>query len=78
MDELTALCEPLQRTHLQRPLLRMSPTARDEMSRMEDIGTSEEDDVYSQDSNIPIDHGHLAQNCLIKIITPAMKALVIS
>ena len=26
-------CEPLQRTYLQRPLLRMSPTARDETSR---------------------------------------------
>ena len=27
------LCEPLQRTHLQQPLLRMSPTAGDETSR---------------------------------------------
>ena len=26
-------CEPLQRTHLQRPLLKMSPTAGDETSR---------------------------------------------
>ena len=32
-DELTVLCEPLQRTHLQRSLLRMSPTAGDETSR---------------------------------------------
>ena len=35
---------------------------------MEDAGTSEEDDdIDSQDSNIPIDHGHLARNCSIKI-----------
>ena len=33
MDELTVLCEPLQWTHLQWPLLRMSPTAGDETSR---------------------------------------------
>ena len=34
--------------------------------RMEDAGTSEEDDdIDSQDSNIPIDHGHLARNCSI-------------
>ena len=45
---------------------------------MEDAVTSEEDDTDSQDSNIPIDHGHLAWNCSIKIITPAMKVLVIS
>ena len=35
--------------------------------RMEDTGTLEEDDIDSQDSNTPIDHGHLARNCLIKI-----------
>ena len=35
---------------------------------MEDAGTSEEDDnINSQDSNTPIDHGYLAQNCSIKI-----------
>ena len=34
---------------------------------MEDAGTSEEDDIDSLDSNTPIDHGHLARNCLIKI-----------
>ena len=45
---------------------------------MEDAGTSEEDDIDSQDSNTPIDHGHLAWNCSIKIITPAVKASVIS
>ena len=46
---------------------------------MEDAGTSEEDDdIDSQDSNMPIDHGHLARNCSIKIITPAMKASVFS
>ena len=28
------LCEPLQRTHLQRPLLKMSPIAGDETSRV--------------------------------------------
>ena len=74
MDELTVFCEPLQQTHLQRPLLKMSPTAGDETSRegilrMEDAGTSEEDDdIDSQDSNTPIDHGHLARNCWINII----------
>ena len=45
---------------------------------MEDAGTSEEDDTNSQDSNTSIDHGHLARNCSIKIITPAVKASVIS
>ena len=46
---------------------------------MEDAGTSEEDDdIDSQDSNTPIDHGHIARNCSIKIITPAVKASVIS
>ena len=34
--------------------------------RLEDTGTLEED-TDSQDSNIPIDHGHLAWNCSIKI-----------
>ena len=34
---------------------------------MEDAGTSEEDNIDSQDSNTPIDHGHLARNCSIKI-----------
>ena len=34
---------------------------------MEDAGTSEEDDIDSQDSNTPIDHGHLARNFSIKI-----------
>ena len=47
--------------------------------RMEDATTSEEDDdIDSHDSNIPIDHGHIARNCSIKIITPAVKASVIS
>ena len=46
---------------------------------MENAGTSEEDEgIDSQDSNTPIDHGHLARNCSIKIITPAVKASVIS
>ena len=45
---------------------------------MEDAGTSDEDDIDSQDSNTPIDHGHLALNCLIKITMPAVKASVIS
>ena len=45
---------------------------------MEDAGTTEEDDIDSQDSNTPIDHGHLARNCLIKITTLAVKASVIS
>ena len=38
-----------------------------ESLRMEDGGTLKEQNTNSQDSNIPIDHGHLAQNCLIKI-----------
>ena len=46
--------------------------------KMEDAGTPEEDDINSQDSNTPIDHGHLVRNCSIKIITPAMKASIIS
>ena len=77
-------CEPLQQTHLHRPLLKMSPTAGDETSRgrtlrMEDARTSEEDDdIDSQDSNALIDHDHLARNCSIKIITLAVKASVIS
>ena len=45
---------------------------------MENAGISEEDDIDCQDSNIPIDHGHLARNCSIKIITPAVKSSVIS
>ena len=45
---------------------------------MEDAGTSEEDGIDRQDSNTPINHGHLARNCLIKITTPAVKASVIS
>ena len=40
---------------------------------MEDAGTSEEDDIDSQDSNIPTDHSHLAWNCLLKIIMPAVQ-----
>ena len=46
--------------------------------RMEDAGTSEEDDdIDSQDSNTPIDHGHLARKCSIKIITTAVRPSVI-
>ena len=43
---------------------------------MEDARTSEDEDdnIDSQDSKTLIDHGHLAQNCSIKIIRPAMKA----
>ena len=33
VDKLTVLCESLQRTYLQRPLLRTSPTAGEETSR---------------------------------------------
>ena len=46
--------------------------------RMEDAGTSEEEDTDSQDSNVPTYHGHLARNNLIKTITPVVKAVVIS
>ena len=52
-------------------------TSRERILRMEDAGTSEEDDIDSQDSNTLIDHGHLARNCSIKITTPALKASVI-
>ena len=45
--------------------------------RMEDAVTSEED-TNSQDFNTPTEHDHLARNCLMKIITLAVKALVIS
>ena len=45
--------------------------------RTEDAGISEEEDTNSQDFNIPKDHGHLAWNCVINIITLAMKALVV-
>ena len=34
--------------------------------------------IDNQDPNTPIDHGHLAQNCSIKIIMLAVKASVIS
>ena len=37
-----------------------------------------EENIDSQDANIPMYHGHLAQNCLIKAIMQAVKALVIS
>ena len=61
----------------------MSPTAGDETSRernpengrCQDFGRRHR---YSQDSYTPIDHGHLARNCSIKIITPAVKSSVIS
>ena len=42
---------------------------------MEVAGTSEEDDIDSQDSNTPIDHGHLARNCSIKIDTEIANVL---
>ena len=45
--------------------------------RMKDAGTSEEEDAESEDFNIPTDHGHLDRNCLMKIITVTVKALVI-
>ena len=37
-----------------------------------------DDNIDSQDSNTLIDHGHLAWNCSVKIITLAVKASVIS
>ena len=47
--------------------------------RMEDAGTSEEDDIEGQDSNTPIEHGHLARNCTIKIWkTPRCKTMITS
>ena len=46
--------------------------------RMEDTVTLEAEVADSHDFNIPKDHGHVARNCLIKITTLAMKALVIS
>ena len=56
----------------------MSSAQGEGILRIEDAGTSEEDDIDSQDSNTPIDHGHLARNCSIKIIKPAVKGSVIS
>ena len=47
-------------------------------SEEEDPMTLEEKDANSHDFNIPTDHEHLARNCLMKIITAAMKVLVIS
>ena len=42
---------------------------REGIVRMEDAGTSEEDNnIDSQDSNIRIDHSHLARNCSIRIV----------
>ena len=38
----------------------MSRTAGEGILRVEDAGASEEEDTDSQDSNIPIGHGHLA------------------
>ena len=68
----------LQRTHLQRPLLEMSPTAGDETSRGRNPENGRRRDFerrrHRLDSNTPIDHGHLARNCSIKIIKPAVKA----
>ena len=57
----------------------MSPIAGDEMSgvgilRMKEAVTSEEEDTYIQDFNIPTGYSHLARNYLMEIITPAMKA----
>ena len=43
--------------------------------RMEEAGTSEEDN-NSQDSNTPIDHGHLACNCSIKIVSDVFNKLM--
>ena len=64
--------------HSWRCLPQMGTKRRGEgILRMEDAGTSEENDIDSQDSNTAIDHGHLARNCLIKITTPAVKASVI-
>ena len=49
--------------------VRCRGSQREEILRMEDAGTSEEDDdIDSQDSNTPIDHSHLPRNCSVKII----------
>ena len=71
-------CTELQQTHLQRPLLpQLGMKHRGEgILRMEDAGTSEEEDTDFKNSNIPIDHGHLARYCLIKIIMPGVEASV--
>ena len=55
--------------HSRRRLLQPGTKRRGEgILRMEDSGISEEDDdIDSQDSKTPIDHGHLARNCSIKI-----------
>ena len=46
--------------------------------KMEDVVTSEEEDTSSQDFSVPMDHGHLAWNCLMKIKMSASKALIFS
>ena len=43
-------------------------------SEEEDAMTSDEEDIESQDFDIPTDHGHLARNCLMKIMS-ALNAL---
>ena len=50
------------------------------VSSSSDAVTSEEEDTNSQDFNVglPTDHGDLARNYLMKLITPAVKALLIS
>ena len=53
------------------------PMAQSRVLRTEDTVTSEEEDAYSQDFNIPTDHGHLVRNCLMTIITSAVNVLII-
>ena len=68
----------------QRPLLRMSPTAGDETSRGRNPENGRRRDFgrrrrHRQSGFQHTDyHGHLARNCSIKIITPTVKATVIS
>ena len=46
---------------------------------MEDAGSSEEDDdIDSEDSNTPIDHGHLAWNFSIKINVSIITVILVN
>ena len=45
---------------------------------MEDVGTSEEEDNVSQDSNVFLDHGHLARYCAeLSLLTSLERLLAI-
>ena len=81
-DVLSVFCEPLQRTHLQGPLLKMSLTAGDEMSRGRNPVNGRRHDFGRGHKQSGFQYTyrprHKAQSYLMKIISPTVKALVIS